>query len=453
MTQRTIVSIEPGADNTINVRLARIPKPFPNWRKPFVFQCDPDQLPPWTAPEAVRAYGQKIFAALAQHPTLQAAIQDLLSAPPQQPHSLYFCIEEREAERLYWEALCDDKGRFLALDARWPIARMPYQPVDGSGALPRDFVQPLRVLALLSALGVDAKTEWRELRNAVKAAVAKGLQLDVRVLVGQEKLLTAIQKEIDKGLTQVQVSALPGSTPDLEAQIEAFKPHILHFFCHGAVGFGVAHLELATILDWDQGNPNGSLQLDIDQLANLPALKDIWLVTLNCCRSGQSDGEQFSMANTLVNAGAPAVVGMIEPIDAADAHTFCGRFYSALFSKLHQVQDEFAQAKSDLAAIEWAEALRTARKALAEKGQRKPAQHREWSLPVLYVRPESFQLRRPVAALNSIQLAKIMTVAGALQNLGEGAPRETRQQLLALLNDIPPALRPDLFGRFASGAV
>jgi hypothetical protein len=452
MGQRTVVSIEPGFDNNVIIRLSKAPKVIQNARKPGIFQCDPDQLPAWTQPQAVQGYGQKIFAALRQHQAVQEALNDILGAPRQQPHPLYFSLEEGDAERLCWETLCNDKGRFLALDARWPIARMPYQATDQSAALPHDFVQPLRIMALLSALGVDAKTEWRELRNAIRAGREKGVTVELRLFVGQEKLLNAIQKEIDDGLSNVQVSALPGASPELEDQIATFKPQILHFFCHGVTGFGVAQLELATILDWDQGNQRGSLQLDIDDLANIPALKQVWLVTLNCCKSGQSDTEQFSMAHTLVNAGIPAVVGMLEPIDAADAHTFCGRFYRALFDKFHAIQSQLeAQPGENFAELEWPEALHSARKALAEKSSRNPIQHREWSLPVLYVRPETFQLRRSVAALDAKQLQKIMEVARALQDLREDTPAETRKRILAILDDIPLALRPDLFGKFASG--
>jgi hypothetical protein len=44
--------------------------------------------------------------------------------------------------------------------------------------------------------------------------------------------------------------------------------------------------------------------------------------------------------------------------------------------------------------------------------------------------------------------ASAETVAGALRALPPDAPDETRRQILALLDDLPPEMRPDLYGRF-----
>jgi hypothetical protein len=286
------------------------------------------------------------------------------------------------------------------------------------------------------------------------------------VLVGEEKLLREIQDAIDRhGLTDVQVKPVPDRTSALEGAIEDFAPHILHFFCHGSASLGVAQLEVATALDWmTTGKDTGSLGLGVDALSRIPAMKQVWLVTLNCCEGGKAANNLHSMAHALVSYGIPAAVGMLEPINADDAHEFCEGFYQAIFRKLDTVLDGVAVGKS--AEVEWAEALRLPRGNLRENHANDPINHREWALPVLYVRPEVFYVRK----LEELHLQtgvvggvapepvspdvrkRIEVVAGALRALPPDSPEEARQQLLLeVLADVPESLRPDSSGNFPDG--
>ena len=73
-----------------------------------------------------------------------------------------------------------------------------------------DFVPPLKLMALLSAIQRPAAPEWRGLCEAVKDARANGLEIELIVMVGEEFLLMSIQQEIasDK-LTWVTVLPIP----------------------------------------------------------------------------------------------------------------------------------------------------------------------------------------------------------------------------------------------------
>ena len=79
---------------------------------------------------------------------------------------------------------------------------------------------------MLSAVDIDAKEEWRQLRKALKRC---SLELDVHVVVGVDSLHDEINDVGDPRIT----CELLSSKLDLKRQIREFEPHLLHLFCHG----------------------------------------------------------------------------------------------------------------------------------------------------------------------------------------------------------------------------
>ncbi len=460
---RTVLSIEPDGRDGFQVRLERAPLKFPGARVPGPLDCDPDSLPDWTTPNGVAAYGQSLADRLSGHGAVHQALQALALTPPDRHAPLYVRALAPEADALRWEALRSGQGDFFALRSTSPVGRIVY--VDsGEDRAPDPFEPPLRVMALLSALGVDADKEWAYLLKAVQDANQAGLPVELEVRVGKPELLDEINAA---ALPGVRVRPLPSLSSDLERDIEAFRPHLLHAFCHGSVGYGAGWLEFATSVDWeltDAGMPpeRGSLVVDVDQLTRLPAVRAAWLVTLNCCEGGRSSAELHAMAARLVEAGTAAAIGMQEPVHAGDAHEFCRAFYPALFGLL---ADRLAPGTAGAAEIEWAEALYAPRRALLDRNGHDPTSDRTWTLPVLYVRPERFHVLRqaapppgaPAVPEPSPEEVEAMRdrahiVAGLLRVLPEGTPEAARDDLLALLADLPPTLRPRRDGSFESGA-
>jgi hypothetical protein len=463
---RIIVTLQPTFDGGTQVKLEKATANFPQGQLAAPFVCQPPTTATWTVPDAVMEHGRTLRQALAQHPAIAQMLQLLAMAPATQVTPIYFYLQAPEAEQLYWEALYDDaQGVFLALDLRWPIGRIA-DALATQPALPfYKFEGTLRLAAVLSALDVPAAVEWQNLRQGIDAARAAGLPVEVLLLVGEETLHDAVQAEIAGGaLTGVTVKLLESTVDKLEATLDAFKPHLLHFFCHGAVDHGVSRLEVATALDWAAGVDVASLVLPVEQLIALPAMRQTWLVVLNCCEGGAATAQLHSMAHTLVARGAPAAVGMLEPIAAADAHRFCAGFYPALFREIGQA---LAQSSSALPApIEWSLPLRAAR--IQINGGVDPKSERTWALPVLYARPELFQIVRAdqpavtpgqpapaaptgMAALQAM-LQRAQEVADFLRTLPIDAPGSIRTRALALLDEeppVPPDLRPDMFGKFA----
>src|SRR5262249_32794850 len=131
-------------------------------------------------------------------------------------------------EALPWETLCSPAGDYLGLDERWAVGRI----VDGPGQLAPlwHFAPPLRIAAVLACLGVEAADEWRALRETVAAS---GLDVRVLAVVSEEELYDQIQAEIAAGAGWAQVALVPVQLDQLQRLVAGFRPHALHFFCHG----------------------------------------------------------------------------------------------------------------------------------------------------------------------------------------------------------------------------
>ena len=454
MMPRTIVEISSvmgeGAEDLLLVKV-KSPIVIPDAEKWQRFDCDPDAMPPWTQDGAVREHGLILREKLASHPAIASAIQHVLSTPLASSHPVFFKVLATEAERLRWETLWDENEEFLALDARWPIARIA-ESLQPDAQLPVHlFTPPLRVMALLSALGRPAKPQWKELYAAVEKAREQGLEVELSVFFGEEDLLAAVRQEVEQGtVTGVRQVGAINDPAGIEAAIDELKPHILHFFCHGSANVGKPQLELAKIADQDLGK--SSVILGINKLAGFAALRNVWLVTLNCCEGGKSAANLHSMAHQLVANVVPAAVGMLEPIDAGDSHRFCGAFYAAVFRTVRQLVENPPPGKS--AEIEWVATLHPPRSLLSQSDPG-PLNRVEWTLPVLYVRPERFEVT--LQALPSPEVQQSMklraeAVATVLRGLAPDTPAGLRDEILATLNDLPPALRPDRNGNFPGGA-
>ena len=456
MKPRHVVTVGEGNNDQLTVFLSKAPVNVKDARRPQDFPCNPDSMPPWQAPGAVRLHGKTLYEKLVgAHPAINQVLTTALQTPNQSP-ALYFHLLSDDAERFAWETLYEQQNGFLALQCQWAIARM----ADSSANIDRApivvFDAPLRVMALLSAHNVSAQPEWQQLKTAVKESRGAGFPVSLSVLVGEEPLFNQIESEVAaEGLTDITVAPLPNATEAIKDAVNTFAPHILHFFAHGSVGFGAATLQMAHF--GDAGLPSGSIRLAVSELLRFDAIRDVWLVTLNCCETGRAVPDMHSMAHRLVADGVPAALGMMEPIAPVDAHQLCGAFYRSTFKYLQSVLANNATADVE---IEWSHVLHPIRSALKDfhiqDGD--PDSRREWTLPVLYVRPDRFFVTRKAAPTtvprdtaapaDPEMRRRLDMIGGFLRNLPPDAPEDLRSQTLQLLNDVPEALRPDKFGVF-----
>ncbi|MEZ5114641.1 MAG: CHAT domain-containing protein [Candidatus Nanopelagicales bacterium] len=393
--------------------------------------------------------GRALYDALLVHPHLQQALQSALQTqPPARFPVLVEIATGAGAEALPWETLCAPSGDFLGLDERWAVGRV----VAGPGPTPTEWFlrAPLRVAAVLSCLGVEAAGEWAALRDGL--AAAPGLGTEVLAVVSEESLHAQITAE---ALPGVRVELVPSDVGDLQRLVAEFHPHVLHFFCHGSTE-GTAHLQVAVKSDWVTGTPERSLLVEAREIRAFtrPTDDPPWVVVLNCCRSaaGSETAQLESLALKLVyDAGVPAVVGMREPVLSDDASVFSAAFYRRLATDLAARLDGTVPAEQpwDWAALVVEARTRLARRMPGLTLSAAAAATKEWSLPVVYTRPEPLLVRPGHPG----EPAPGPQVAPADPEQAARAARLELQALQALAGGLPPeapdGLRSDIAARIA----
>jgi hypothetical protein len=346
----------------------------------------------------IQEVGAALLKMLAKHPAIQSDVLPLLDVHLQHEEPIYLFMKDRnpELEQLPWEALHAPNVGFLSANKLFPMARaqkVAYEKSEWS------FMPPLKMMAIMGASGSDpasrisAEGEWQSLYKALKHSKA---EIKLRVLLCEEELKARIDAEAQDWIT----TDLLHDRDQLFNDIRDFAPHILHFFCHG-VATPLPQLHVASWRNWETDTPGG-IRIESSQLKQrADPHGNIWLVTLNCCESAQSaEGTgslSMPMVCSLVNSGFPAVVGMREQVAEDFAHDFCHLFYDAL---LDDFADRIAMAKDQGAAeVHWACALFATRQRICEMIDSEnvfsdvAARAREWTIPVIYTRLETFRLR------------------------------------------------------------
>jgi hypothetical protein len=437
---KTIIQVHPGDEGQgLRILVGQSPDNIPDGWVSKLFPYNPaDPIPAGfqegTVP--VNDMGTYLLDKLSSHPGVKQALTALLGAGADTSQPLYIQMSQA-AEAVPWETLFAS-GAFLALDRRWPIARMP--PPGQESDLPKDFEPPLRVMAVLAAAQIDATQQWEGLYQALRSA---GLPVRLKVLVAQDDLLAAIKAANDPPV-QVEADFVPPGR-DLVRATADFRPNILHLFCHGIVTHTFPHIQLATRSSWPRLSDPGHVVLDSDSLP-VAALKDsLWLITLNACRGAQAAEEGAgSLVFSLVCKGFQAVAGMREAVSEGDAHAFCRGFYRALMELLKPAATPDQEIDLDLAA-----ALYEPRMEICEE-HRGPASRleaaagsREWTLPVLYVRPGDFRLRGrlavPQAAAPSPDRASMeveLKLLRSMLDLPIGTPEPVKEQYRARIKEL-----------------
>ena len=447
---RVIITVGPAPDGKLCFHVRRAPIP-PADLMPVELACTVAQLPTGKPPPPpngwVRDYGKRLWSVLIKHPEAQRALTNAVDGPPGQVQSVMFDLQATQAEQFNWEMLCDDRDRFLALEHA-PIGRIAEERVDQAGS-PPVFDGELRVTAVLSALGAAAEQEWTGLRGAMLAARAAGLRVTLRVIAGEDDLFQKIST-VATDDPDLRVEALPDRGFDLQRQIIAGRPHILHFFCHGTADQGQPRLHLATAQDFERREEDStatpSVTLHLDRLQSLLAPNGVWLVVLNCCEGGKSTEEVYSLAHSLAAAGVPAALGMRESIQAVTAYEFSRVFYLELFDSLGRLLAPPAAGTVNRE-IDWAHVLSAPRAALVESNPADDATTSgEWTLPVLYTRSGVF----------TVQISAAPAAVPAPPDPAAAENKVTRAILEGLLNRLPPDTPPDAIAelrRIAAGEV
>lgn len=258
--------------------------------------------------------------------------------------AVYVQLTNTGVEDIAWEALScesmigDEDTRFLSLSERWAVGRL----VPAVPARSARLRHPLRMVAVLSALGVDNLGEWKAVQEAVFRPDAAPVQL--LVLTGDQQLHTAVtQAAAGLPAGTLQVGYLPPAPEALADTVSSWRPDILHLFCHGAAADG-GSLRLATRSDFeryeDDRDTVSSIVLQTKGITRCLSADGGLLLTLNCCEAAAATEELSSLAYRLTQTGRfAAVVAHRRPVPPAAAHLVCGALYRELLVALAAAAD------------------------------------------------------------------------------------------------------------------
>jgi hypothetical protein len=391
------VSTVPSPDQTDESVYVSVEEPttVPGLGQLYPFVGDPalmrrfDENPP--SGENMRMVGQALLEELGRHEATKAALSYALDHTPlNECCPVYLDLEGSETAAAFpWEALFEPAAGFLALEDRWPIARRAASTAPERGV--RTFTAPIRLMAVMSAIGVSAAREWAALRRAIRQSpTPAGLTLSV--WVGEGPVAAQIEADLQQDGLTGSVQFLTGAN-DLVRALKEFDPHLLHLFCHGQGGTSPL-LRLATKREHEVGH-GSSVVLEPLQLHSVG--RSTWLISLNACEGASDSAGARSLAYLLTRAGCPAVVGMRDPVSSTLAAVFTYGFYSSLLSQLGDKLVAGEEVDLELAA-----ALGAPRRDLRDTHQAadpraSAAIYRDWTLPVLYVRRDPLVIEQLVA--------------------------------------------------------
>jgi CHAT domain len=410
-------------EGRVFVSVDESPAPVPNLRQ--LEELDVPSLEALDSPapnglaKPLMEVGGRLLHSLSRHEGFETALQVALANQDACPIYLRFTTEL--ATEYPWETLYAEQGNcFLALERRWPIARIADFGTTEKEV--RHFSKPLRVLAVLSAVDVPAEPEWRGLWEALKSSQ---MPFELHVIAGQLSVKQEIEALEDPRL---RVSVLT-SRDALLLTMQRAQPHLVHMFCHGNAGTSPM-LMLGTPADHVAGR--SSVFLEADTLRGVTPTA--WLLTLNCCEGAGDLRGAPSLTHLLVAAGFPAVIGMRKPLANTDAHLFTRSFYGSLVAELEERLVEGSEVEVELSSL-----LHAPRQAL--RGQLDPGadavkaagERPNWTFPVLYIRPEPLRLHP--APTSDRQ---------APQDVRGGALDEHRREYLTAYLDMVRSVRLEL---------
>lgn len=446
---------------TMMVRVDRSPYAVKSAQRLEPVTLSTSSLTDWNNLGAVSIRGQTIRDTLRQHKGIAKILDHISTIFSNECRPIYVKLTEGEAELISWESLCNEDDSFMALDSRWPIGRIS-DPLNTYSRRPPIFQTPIKVMAIISAFNIHSEdVEWKNLFKAVNNARAAGLDVTLKVLVGDGSIREMIEVEINSGIKWLEVHHIEATPNEVISTILTWQPNVVHFFCHGFVDTASSDqwLELATASDYlNKSAKSGSVKVRMNQLKKMSnTLTNPWLITLNCCSTGQASKDLQSMAYEIVSEGFPAAVAMMEPIDAQDAHEFTRVFYQKLFIKFHEVANQLKY--SLRVPLEWAELMCDARQAIYERHLKNLDEDcHEWVLPALYVRGvDPVQFESSSKKFNADNIAdelkiKLNLTAEWLRSVGEETSLEARRKVMEkVLAGIPEQYWPNANGTFSDG--
>jgi hypothetical protein len=381
--------------------------------------------------------GDLLWNGLQDNERVKTALASLLDA--NEESCVYLRMSGGHAEHYPWEVLRSPTRQFLALE-RWPVARLTNEAPGGS--LDASFDPPLRLVVILGAARIAALPEWTSIYAALESS---SLSPDVTVFVCEKAVHDAI---LQLKRSHIRVEWIKDK-PTLKSALR--EAHLVHVFCHGigASGLGKPFLQVSTFPSWFTDEEH--VILETNDL--LPELKTTWLVTLNCCDGADGSDGANSFAFSLVGGGVPAVVAMRRPITVDDSTIFSNAHYRAVLKALTEAVEHGSP-------LEWAHTLTESRRRLCDDRDNLPPsaaaeKFTQWSLPVLYLRAEEFNVKKtqagPDPKLSVVDVAFLRGKLDALRSARENMRTDVPPDKLAKIDDAISNVMDQLYAGLGAG--
>ncbi|GAA2515848.1 CHAT domain-containing protein [Pilimelia columellifera] len=400
---RTVVSLEPlGAEAVM--KLAEAPTNIPGLGDNMVVDLSAPVGP------GVLARGAELHRRLCAHPPIRDGLGAMSATPLGAGAApLYFRVVAAAADALPWEELYADDHGFLALDPRWPVARIARR---ARPVVERVFAGELTLVAVLSAAGRSGLAQARALLEAVSSQDGRAVGARLVVISAEDAVLKAVAAA---ALPYAQSQPMANDAAGLARQIAAANPDVLHLLAHGGqVMPGVSTLVFADAADLLSEAPAGSVSLQLANIIQGLLGADPWLVVLAACESAAATDTAGmvtggALAHEIALGGVPAVLGMRRLVDVTAADRCVQALYPAVLADVRAAAEA---TDHDGEIIDWAGALTGARAALAGAD---PAQLDGWADPVLYVGCEEFRVRAARLPGDALSYADLLGERDALQ--------------------------------------
>jgi hypothetical protein len=277
-------------------------------------------LPSPTQPGTIELVGRYLFTTLLGH-ALWQEIVDLALEAKDATVELAFVhnAEHRWLHGLPWEMMCGDTqgaaAKFLVAGRKPSVIFTRLVPVDEQnyGKLEQADYPPRVLFVLGQKLGDESIRPGAEIIGLLRRLRSAGRSIHRRIL--QEANLDSLKNAV-----------------------KSFRPHVVHFICHGQEDGGKGYLTL--MRDADDGAPGPDREqfklchadniLDALRAAKLPIV-----IVLSACYSATGRlemGHMPPLAAELVEKGVPIVLGMSGRVADRACRLFTRRFGESLVS-------------------------------------------------------------------------------------------------------------------------
>jgi tetratricopeptide (TPR) repeat protein len=260
----------------------------------------------------VREFGERLFRSLFQGAVAGVYVASQAAGSPRR---IRLTVDDPAAARIPWELLVDPAtGEALALRGRFVRGI-----ATEGGARPLLVDPPLRVLIVDSTPRglprLESQLEASDIASALGGIVAQGRAEQVTL---EHATLSAVLDALREG-----------------AQAQPPRPfHVLHWIGHGYID----PVSGANVLLFEDEDGNVD-RVDGARLANVVVGSQVRLVLINACHSAAPTPSETTtpaaettraIAEVLLTAGIPAVVGMRVTVLDETARRFAREFYAAL---------------------------------------------------------------------------------------------------------------------------